>query len=67
MTSPKYNALKRRAAAEMAIFDALPAPVRDAINSCPSPPRVSVVLDALLRGVSEARIIEVINRSRKDD
>jgi hypothetical protein len=67
VTSPKYNALKARAQAEMAIFDALPSALRAAINACKSPPRIEVVRDALLRGVSEAKIIEVLQRSQSND
>lgn len=65
MTSPTYNQRKALAAAEQAIFDMLPSPVRAAINQAPRSVRASVVYEALLRGVSEEAIIETITRSPK--
>lgn len=67
MTSPRYNALKARAEAEMRIVDALPSRLRALVNDSPNSVRPSVIRDALLRGVSEERIIEVLTKRRGDD
>lgn len=63
MTSPRFNARKAQASAEMEIFDGLPAPIREAINEARGSVRASSARDALLRGVPEAKIIEVIKNS----
>ena len=63
MTSALYNARKLAAEAEMAIYDALPSALRAAIDNARGSVRSSSVRDALLRGVPEAKIIEVIERS----
>ena len=52
-------------AAEMAIYDRLSAPLREAIDSANNSVRASVVRDALLRGVSEETIIQTLKRSHK--
>lgn len=66
MTSPTMQARRATAKAEQDIFDRLPKAVRDALNECEaSPPRASIVLQALLRGVSEQALIETIKRSRQ--
>lgn len=62
MTSPSFNF--HRAAEEMAIFDALPSAIREAINSARGSVRASSARDALLRGVPKAKIIEVIMNSQ---
>lgn len=64
MTSRRFNELRSRAAEEMAIFDALSAPLRAAINEARGSVRASSVRDALLRGVAEAKIIETIQKSK---
>lgn len=65
MTSPTKQSAIVQAKAELEIFNELPRPVRDAMNECEaSPPRASIVLAALLRGVSEKSIIETIKRSQ---
>lgn len=51
---------------ELAIFDELPEAIRLAMNECEQqPPRPSIVLATLLRGVSPEKIIETIKRSPK--
>lgn len=63
MTSSRFNEQRRRAREEMVIFDTLPSALREAINSARGSVRASSVRDALLRGISEARIIETIRNS----
>lgn len=62
MTSPRFNALKAQAEAEMAIYDGLPASIRAAIDNAQGSVRASSARDALLRGVSEQAIIDLIAR-----
>jgi hypothetical protein len=64
MTSPAYNERKRLARLEMEIFDALPSRIRAAINSARGSVRASSARDALLRGVSEQAIIDLIQNSQ---
>lgn len=65
MTSPTKQSAIAQAKAELAIFDGLPPALRAAMNECDTqPPRASIVLQALLRGVSEQAIIETIKRSQ---
>lgn len=65
MTSPTSQSRRQSARTELEIFNRLSRPLRDAMNECErEPPKASVVLDALLRGVSEERIIETIKRSQ---
>jgi hypothetical protein len=64
MTSPCFNAEKARAEDEQRIFDGFGPQLREAINNCPIPVRSSVILSALLRGVTEAQIIERLTRSQ---
>lgn len=64
MTSPR----KARTRAEQLIFDGLPPSIRAAMNECEaSPPRPSVVLEALLRGVNPDAIIQTINKRSQDN
>jgi hypothetical protein len=65
VTSPTFNARKSAAAAEMAIYDRLPAAIRQAIDDAPCSVRAKTILDALLRGVSEEAIIQSLKRSPK--
>ena len=65
MTSKFFNARRAQAQAEMAIFDALPAPMRDAINEARGSVRASSARDALLRGVPESLVIETIRNGVK--
>lgn len=66
MTSPTYNAKLKAVRSELEIFNRLPRALRDVLNECDrTPPKASIVLDALLRGVSEEKIIETIERSQK--
>lgn len=67
MTSPLFNERRRRAAEEMEILDRLPAPVREALNNARGSVRASSALAALLRGVSEEKIIETINKRSQDN
>lgn len=64
MTSLRFNSRKRAAAEEIAAFDALPASVRDAINAGHTSASATVILAALLRGVSIEKIVETIKRSQ---
>ena len=65
MTSKAMQSRRRAARDELTIFNRLPRAVRDAINLCEAqPPKASVVLNALLRGVPEETVIETIKRSR---
>ncbi len=65
MTSLTMQSRRKAARDELQIFNRLPRAVRDAINECEAqPPKASIVLDALLRGVSEETVIETIKRSR---
>lgn len=65
MTSPRFNARKREAEAEMAIYDSLPSDLRRAIDAAQGSVRASSVRDALLRGVPEAQIIATLTKERK--
>jgi hypothetical protein len=70
MTSLIFARRRAQADRELRIFNSLPRPLRDTINNCNvTPPKASIVRDALLRGVSESEIIATINkpRSKKDD
>jgi hypothetical protein len=63
VTSPARQAERAARAEEQLIFDGLPAGVRLAMNECPEqPPRPSTVRDALLRGITEDQIIQLIMR-----
>lgn len=62
MTSPRKYQLRRVQAEELRIFDGLSPALRAAINEAETSVRPSTVLSTLLRGVSEAKIIEVINK-----
>lgn len=64
MTSPSFNERRLRAAEEMAIFDALPSTIREAINEARGSVRASSARDALLRGVPEQAIIDLIRNSK---
>lgn len=64
MTSPRFNARKAQAKVEMAIFDALPSAIREALNEARGSVRASSARDALLRGVSEQQIIDTIRNSK---
>ena len=65
MTSPTYSARRKAARLELETFNRLPRALRDAINECEAqPPKASIVLATLLRGVSEQAIIETIKRSQ---
>lgn len=66
MTSPRYNQRQIEAKTEMEILDALPVAVRYAIHNSAYSVRASVVRDALLRGVSEEKIIETINKRSQE-
>lgn len=64
MTSPTMQSRRKSAIEEHAIFS-LSRALRDALNNCAGqPPKASIVRDALLRGVSEEKIIETIERSQ---
>lgn len=66
MTSQKSYSRHATARAELRIFNDLPRAIHDALNNCErTPPRASIVLQALLRGVSESQVIETIQRSQK--
>lgn len=66
MISPTMQSRRASARSELEIFNRIPRPVRDAMNECEAqPPKASIVLEALLRGVSEESIIETIKRSQK--
>lgn len=65
MTSLRFNARQAQARAETEAYDSLPPALRAAIDSAPRSVRASVVLSAMLRGVSVEKIIETINRSPK--
>ncbi len=66
MTSIRRLQSRRAMVEELAIFNAFPRSLRDAINEADASVKPSIVRDALLRGVSEEKIIETINkRSRK--
>ena len=62
MTSPRKYQLRRVQAEELRIFDGLSPALREAINDAKTSVRPSTVLSTLLRGVPEAKIIEVINK-----
>lgn len=64
MTSKAFNERKAQALAEMQIFDALPSRVREAINEARGSVRASSARDALLRGVSEQAIVDLIRTSQ---
>lgn len=65
MTSSTYSAKLKAARSELEIFNRLPRALRDALNECETqPPKASIVLEALLRGVSEETIIETIKRGQ---
>lgn len=65
MTSPTFQSRRTSAREELSIFNSLPRALRDALNNCAGqPPEALIVRDALLRGVSEKTIIEVIERSQ---
>jgi hypothetical protein len=64
MTSRRFNEDRRRAAEEMAIFDALPLAIREAINDARGSVRASSARDALLRGVPEQAIVDTIRNSK---
>ena len=63
MTSPVFNERRRRATEEMTIFDALPSAIREAINEARGSVRASSARDALLRGVPEQAIVDLIRNS----
>ena len=65
MTSPRFNARKAQAEAEMAAYDSLPSALRAAVDAAHSSVKASVVLATFLRGVPESKIIETIKRSQK--
>lgn len=60
MTSPRFNERKAQAEVEMAIYDALPSGIRAAIDNAKGSVRASSARDALLRGVPEQAIIDLI-------
>jgi hypothetical protein len=64
MTSRRFNEERRRAAEEMAIFDALPSAIREAINDARGSVRASSARDALLRGVPEEAVVSTIRNSK---
>lgn len=65
MTSPTYSAKLKAARSELEIFNRLPRALRDVLNECETqPPKASIVLDTLLRGVPEQTIIETIKRTQ---
>lgn len=66
MTSPRFNQRRAEAQTEMEILDALPVALRQAVYNAELSVRASSVRDALLRGVSEEKIIETLKGSRKD-
>lgn len=65
MTSPRFNARKAQAQAEMEAYDALPSALRAAVDSAPTSVRASVVLATFLRGIPKQAIIDTIQRSLK--
>jgi hypothetical protein len=65
MTSASFNARKAAAKAEMEAFDSLPSALQKAVANAPTSVRSSVVLAALLRGVSPERLIETL-RAKKE-
>lgn len=65
MTSLRFNVRKAQAEAEMAAYDSLPLALRAAVDEAPRSVRASIVLQTLLRGVPESKIIETIKRSPK--
>lgn len=66
MTNHRSRTRRSVAKYEAEIFNALSRPLRDALNNCADqPPKASIVRDALLRGVSEEKIIETIERSQR--
>lgn len=65
MTSPTNIARRQQAREELRIFNALPRPLRDAINNATASVKASTVRDALLRGVSEEEIVKTLTRSHK--
>lgn len=65
MTSKTQLARREAARSELETFKRLPRRLRDALNDCKGqPPKASIVLQALLRGVGEDKIIETIKRSQ---
>lgn len=67
MTSSTMQSCQASARSELEIFNRIPRPVRDAMNECEAqPPKASIVLEALLRGVSEEKVIETIKRSQSN-
>jgi hypothetical protein len=60
MTSARYNARQRFQQEEMAIFDALPAAVRQAIAQARGSVRASSARDALLRGATIQQVCDII-------
>ncbi len=67
MTSARFNAERSRAAEEMEAYGSLPSALRAALDrSSVSPPRATVVLNAMLRGVPIEAILAVIQRAQKE-
>lgn len=62
MTSPRAYQRMTEARIEMRIFNSLSRALRDAINNAEGSVRASVILDTLLRGVPESKIIETISK-----
>lgn len=62
MTSIRRIQNRAAAAEELRIFNRLSRPLRDAINDAEASVRPSTILATLLRGVSETKIIETINK-----
>lgn len=60
MTSVRFDQAREAAREEMAAFDRLSPRLRAAIKSAPSSVRATTVWAALVRGVSEEKIIETI-------
>lgn len=65
MTSKAQLARREAARSELETFNSLPRRLRDVLNDCEGqPPKASIVLQTLLRGVGEDKIIETIKRSQ---
>lgn len=67
MTSPSFNARKRAAEAEMTAFSRLPKSLQIAISSAAISVQSRTVFDALMRGVSEEKLLETIKAAGQKD
>ena len=65
MTSKAYNERRAEAEEEMDLFDRLPSAIQLAMRASPVSVKSKTVWDALVRGVSEAKIVETIDAAAK--